>query len=196
MHPWGTRKLLDIPMNGCCWLVNIVCYCKWETNLHYLITQPELRRILTNQQCGLEGVSVTSWYPTGALISDNQGWFALWEDHFYISSPHVLRPPKTGALVEVVRYNMHHFPPICLWFAEYAKFAGHVQRILEMSSEELWLNSIKCPAKSLKCPARLKTISRTLGLPKNKQQQQQQQNDSYRTTVLWKTFWVHILCVQ
>ena len=38
-----------------------------------LITQPELRRILTNQQWGLVGVSVTSWYPTGALISDNQG---------------------------------------------------------------------------------------------------------------------------
>ena len=32
-----------------------------------------LRRILTNQQWGLVGMSVTSWYPTGALISDNQG---------------------------------------------------------------------------------------------------------------------------
>ncbi len=41
-----------------------------------LITQPELRRILTNQQWGLVGVSVTSWYPTGALMSDNQGWNA------------------------------------------------------------------------------------------------------------------------
>ncbi len=40
-----------------------------------LITQPELRRILlTNQQKGLVGVSVTSWHPAGALISDNQGW--------------------------------------------------------------------------------------------------------------------------
>ena len=38
-----------------------------------LMTQPELRLILTNQQWGLIGMSVTSWYPTGALISDNQG---------------------------------------------------------------------------------------------------------------------------
>ncbi len=38
-----------------------------------LITQPELRRILINQQWGLVCVSVTSLFPTGALISDNQG---------------------------------------------------------------------------------------------------------------------------
>ncbi len=76
MHPLGTRKLLDTPMNGCCWLVNIVCYCKWDLTCTDLITQPEQRLILTNQQCGLVGVSVTSWYPTGALISDNQGWYS------------------------------------------------------------------------------------------------------------------------
>ena len=28
--------------------------------------------------------------------------FALWEDHFYTSPPHVLNSPKRGALVEVV----------------------------------------------------------------------------------------------
>ena len=32
--------------------------------------------------------------------------FALWEDHFYISPPHVLKPPKTGALAEVVHNNI------------------------------------------------------------------------------------------
>ncbi len=37
-----------------------------------LITQPELGRLLTNQRWELMGVSVTSWYPMGALISDNQ----------------------------------------------------------------------------------------------------------------------------
>ncbi len=37
-------------------------------------------KILTNQQWGLVGMSVTSLYPTGALISDNQGWYIHW--HF------------------------------------------------------------------------------------------------------------------
>ncbi len=47
-----------------------------------LITQPELRRLLTNQQWGLVGVTVTSWYPTGALISDNQGCYLEILIHF------------------------------------------------------------------------------------------------------------------
>ncbi len=34
-------------------------------------------------------------------------YIALWEDHFYISPPHVPNPPKTGALVEVVRDNIY-----------------------------------------------------------------------------------------
>ncbi len=30
----------------------------------------------------------------------------MWEDDFYISPPHVLKPLKTGALVEVVPDNI------------------------------------------------------------------------------------------
>ncbi len=37
-----------------------------------------------------------------------------------------------------------------------------VQQILEMSGKEPYLNSIKCPAKNLKCPVMLKTFSHTL----------------------------------
>ena len=32
--------------------------------------------------------------------------YSSWEDHFYISPPHVPNPLKTGALVEVVRDNI------------------------------------------------------------------------------------------
>ncbi len=32
--------------------------------------------------------------------------FASWEDHRYLSPPHVLNPPKIGAPVEVVRDNI------------------------------------------------------------------------------------------
>ncbi len=46
--------------------------------------------------------------------------FVLWEDHcFYISPPHVPNPPKTGALVEVVRDNI-----VACYLSEGSHFDG------------------------------------------------------------------------
>ena len=67
LHPLGPRKLL---MNGCCWLVGwlgagwILVIVSGDPTCTGLITEPELRRILTNQQFGLVGMSLTTWDPT------------------------------------------------------------------------------------------------------------------------------------
>ena len=47
--------------------------------------------------------------------------FALWEDHLYIGPPHVLKPPKTIALVEMVYDNIF----ICLKNSEGVKGTGY-----------------------------------------------------------------------
>ena len=52
--------------------------------------------------------------------------FALWEDHFYISPPHILKSSKTGALVEVVRDKIKFFCPTL------ARFGGVEQGSLCM----------------------------------------------------------------
>ncbi len=58
------------------WLIQFVIV-SGDPSCTDLITQLELRWILTNQQWGLVGMWVTSLYPMGTLISDNQGW--QWE---------------------------------------------------------------------------------------------------------------------
>ncbi len=54
---------------------------------------------------------------------------ALWEDNFYTSPPHVLKPPKTGALVEVVRDNMngslHGLPALIPGIPPHAAAVSH-----------------------------------------------------------------------
>ncbi len=52
-------------------------------------------------------------------------------------------------------------------YAKFAGLAGHVRWIFKMSGEELLLNSINCPAKNSKCPAKPKKTSRTLILADN-----------------------------
>ena len=76
------------------------------------------------------------------------------------SSP--LQRKQRSITLLIPHYSHYHTHGLTV----YAKFVGlarYVQQILEVSGEEPQLNSIKCSAKSLKCPARLKKFSRTLG---------------------------------
>ncbi len=62
-HPWlskflcwlGPRKLLNIPMNGCCWLVGTPCYCKWGTNLYWPDYQTWTKTDINQSNMGICG---------------------------------------------------------------------------------------------------------------------------------------------
>ncbi len=87
MHQLGTRKLLDTPINYCCWLVNSVCYCKWGPNLHWPDHPTWTKTDIDQSTMGIGEHVSTSLYPMGELISNNQGWHYLEHPlHSFISA--------------------------------------------------------------------------------------------------------------
>ncbi len=70
------------------------------------------RPALSNDFLYIRNTCITVGNNEQLLSLELKASFALWEDHFYISPPHVSNPLKTGALVEVVHDNIMSTKPM------------------------------------------------------------------------------------